>query len=185
MVLSLTFVPAAVATVHYWQGLRKEKSNHERRRMALQTSACKPRLRFRWYGRVIRTIYVGGAGWLASTMGSEFIPQLDEGDVTVQALRPPGTSLQQSIEMQDILERRLLDFPKCRMCFQGSVRQKLHPILCRPAFQILLLFSKTEANGQIHSGKNDLLGRMGRNSARNFPDKSMKSPNRYRCALMN
>ena len=50
-------------------------------------------------------------------MGSEFIPQLDEGDVTVQALRPPGTSLQQSIEMQDILERRLLEFPEVRDVF--------------------------------------------------------------------
>ena len=50
-------------------------------------------------------------------MGSEFIPQLDEGDVTVQALRTPGTSLQQSIEMQDILERRLLEFPEVQEVF--------------------------------------------------------------------
>ena len=40
-------------------------------------------------------------------MGSEFIPNLDEGDLAVQALRIPGTSLTQSLEMQFQLERAL------------------------------------------------------------------------------
>ena len=45
-------------------------------------------------------------------MGSEFIPQLDEGDIALHALRIPGTGLEQSIEMQEILEQRLKAFPE-------------------------------------------------------------------------
>lgn len=116
MVLSLTFVPAAVAL--FVTGKVSEKKNPIMKaaewayRPVLQAS-----LRFRWLMVIVALSVVGGAGLLASTMGSEFIPQLDEGDVTVQALRPPGTSLQQSIDMQDILERRLLEFPEVQDVF--------------------------------------------------------------------
>ena len=116
MVLSITFVPAAVAL--FVTGKVSEKQNFIMQgaewvyKPVLQAS-----LRFRWLMVIFALSAVGGAGWLASTMGSEFIPQLDEGDVTVQALRPPGTSLQQSIEMQDILERRLLGFPEVQDVF--------------------------------------------------------------------
>jgi len=116
MVLSLTFVPAAVAL--FVTGKVSEKKNPIMKgaewvyKPLLQAS-----LRFRWLMVIFALSAVGGAGWLASTMGSEFIPQLDEGDVTVQALRPPGTSLQQSIDMQDILERRLLEFPEVQDVF--------------------------------------------------------------------
>ena len=116
MILSLTFVPAAVAL--FVTGKVSEKKNPI---MGAAEWVYKPALevalRFRWVVVIVALSTVGGAGWLASTMGSEFIPQLDEGDVTVQALRPPGTSLQQSIEMQDILERRLLDFPEVQDVF--------------------------------------------------------------------
>jgi len=45
-------------------------------------------------------------------MGSEFIPNLDEGDIALHALRIPGTSLTQAIDMQTALEARLKQFPE-------------------------------------------------------------------------
>jgi cobalt-zinc-cadmium resistance protein CzcA len=56
-------------------------------------------------------------GWLGSRLGSEFIPSLDEGDLAVQALRVPGTSLSQSVEMQLQLERALHDVPEISTYF--------------------------------------------------------------------
>ena len=49
------------------------------------------------------------SGVLAGRMGSEFIPSLSEGDFALQALRVPGTSLTQSVEMQARLEKRLVE----------------------------------------------------------------------------
>ena len=46
-------------------------------------------------------------GLIASRMGSEFVPSLNEGDFALQALRIPGTSLTQSVAMQAQLEARL------------------------------------------------------------------------------
>ncbi|RBL65499.1 CusA/CzcA family heavy metal efflux RND transporter, partial [Pseudomonas sp. MWU13-2625] len=45
---------------------------------------------------------------LASRLGSEFIPSLSEGDFAQQALRVPGTSLTESVDMQQRLEKTLL-----------------------------------------------------------------------------
>ena len=116
MVLSITFVPAAVAL--FITGKVSEKQNPIMKAAEwIYLPVLKASLKFRWMILVLAFSTITGAGWLASTMGSEFIPQLDEGDVTVQALRTPGTSLQQSIEMQDILERRLLEFPEVQEVF--------------------------------------------------------------------
>lgn len=116
MVLSITFVPAAVAI--FVTGKVSDKTNPI---MRIAEWVYKPllllSLRLRWLVVAIALSTVVGAGWLAGTLGSEFIPQLDEGDVTIQALRTPGTSLQQSIDMQDILERRILEFPEVEKVF--------------------------------------------------------------------
>ncbi len=116
LVLSLTFVPAAVAL--FLRGRIEEKENRIVRGAR------------RLYGPVLgfalrfRAPILGGAvalvllcGWLGSRLGSEFIPSLDEGDLAVQALRVPGTSLSQSVEMQLQLERALHDVPEISTYF--------------------------------------------------------------------
>ena len=55
--------------------------------------------------------------WLATTLGSEFIPQLNEGDIALHALRIPGTGLEQSIAMQEQLEQRIKAFPEVDKVF--------------------------------------------------------------------
>ena len=111
LVLSLTFVPAAVAM--FVTGKVDEK---ESRAMRAARGWYAPALD--WALRA-RTLVVAGAvglvlvfGLVASRMGSEFIPNLDEGDIALHALRIPGTSLSQAIEMQTQLEARLSEFPE-------------------------------------------------------------------------
>ena len=117
MVLSNHFCASGRRTFHHWQSIGEAQSDYARRGMVIQT--CATGFTETSLARIATLAFstIAGTGWLASTMGSEFIPQLDEGDVTVQALRTPGTSLQQSIEMQDILERRLLEFPEVQEVF--------------------------------------------------------------------
>ena len=57
------------------------------------------------------------AGLLATRLGTEFLPSLDEGDVAIQALRIPGTSLSQSVAMQEALEQRLAAVPEVQRVF--------------------------------------------------------------------
>ncbi|PVW13731.1 CusA/CzcA family heavy metal efflux RND transporter [Marixanthomonas spongiae] len=55
------------------------------------------------------------AGFLFSRMGGEFVPQLDEGDIAMQALIRPGSSLTESIEVSKKIENILLEnFPEIK-----------------------------------------------------------------------
>ena len=57
------------------------------------------------------------SGLAASRMGSEFVPSLDEGDIALHALRIPGTSLSQAIDMQVQLEQRIKSFAEVDTVF--------------------------------------------------------------------
>jgi cobalt-zinc-cadmium resistance protein CzcA len=111
LVLAFTFVPAALALV-----LRGHVAERENRIMRGAVNLYRPVLRTALRRR---TAVVGaaiavilGCGLLATRLGNEFVPQLLEGDITVQALRIPSSSLSKSIGMQQQLERFLLDrFP--------------------------------------------------------------------------
>ena len=60
---------------------------------------------------------LAASGLLASRLGSEFVPQLDEKDIAVQALRIPSTSLTQSLAMQAKVEKALMQFPEVALQF--------------------------------------------------------------------
>lgn len=116
LVLSLTFVPAAIAL--FMRGRIEEKENaivRGAKRLYVPVLEYALRLRVPFLAGAI--VFVVFCGWLASRMGSEFIPSLDEGDIAVQALRIPGTSLTQSVEMQLQLERALRNMPEVKTYF--------------------------------------------------------------------
>ena len=107
MILSVTFVPAAIAL--FVTGKVKEEENlvmRSARRMYDPVLNWVMTRRPLVFGLALLTIVVSGA--VASRMGSEFIPSLSEGDFAQQALRVPGTSLTQSVQMQQQLEITLL-----------------------------------------------------------------------------
>jgi cobalt-zinc-cadmium resistance protein CzcA len=116
VVLSLTFVPAAFAL--FLRGKIEEKENFiVRGAKRIYAPILDLALRLRWFVLAGSIALVVVCGLIASRMGSEFIPSLDEGDLAVQALRIPGTSLTQSLEMQFQLERALKDVPEVKTYF--------------------------------------------------------------------
>ncbi|MFJ3050279.1 CusA/CzcA family heavy metal efflux RND transporter [Pseudomonas nitroreducens] len=108
MILSVTFVPAAIAL--FITGKVKEEENLL---MRGARRAYEPVLDWVMARRALvfacAAVLVVLSGLLASRMGSEFVPSLGEGDFALQSLRTPGTSLSQSVAMQEALERQVLD----------------------------------------------------------------------------
>ncbi|MEG1624705.1 CusA/CzcA family heavy metal efflux RND transporter [Pseudomonas sp.] len=108
MILSVTFVPAAIAM--FVTGKVKEEEGLVMRHARLRYA---PILRWVLSHRNLAFSAAVGlvllTGVMASRMGSEFIPSLSEGDFALQALRVPGTSLTQSVDMQQRLEKALIE----------------------------------------------------------------------------
>jgi cobalt-zinc-cadmium resistance protein CzcA len=116
LLLSLTFVPAAVAAL--LTGRVAERENLLMRgAKAVYEPLLRVAVRYRLAVATAAAVLVVLSGLLASRMGTEFIPSLDEGDIALHALRIPGTSLSQAIEMQHRIERRLREFPEVRNAF--------------------------------------------------------------------
>ncbi|MFJ2361561.1 CusA/CzcA family heavy metal efflux RND transporter [Pseudomonas fluorescens] len=107
MLLSVTFVPAAIAL--FVTGKVKEEEGavmRGARRIYAPALAWVMAHRAVAVGAALAVIVLSGV--LTSRMGSEFVPSLSEGDFALQALRVPGTSLTQSVDMQQRLETLIL-----------------------------------------------------------------------------
>ncbi|MBL4571647.1 MAG: CusA/CzcA family heavy metal efflux RND transporter [Gammaproteobacteria bacterium] len=109
IILCFTLVPAALAI--FMTGKISERENILIRGLK---KVYRPLLLFslklRWLVIGVATAIVGLCIALALTLGTEFIPQLDEGDIAMHALRIPGTGLNQAVEMQRAIEIRISQF---------------------------------------------------------------------------
>jgi len=114
--LSVTFVPAGVALL--FRGPVKEKHNII---LSAARSGYEPLLRFALKARVVflaaAVVLVLACGWLATKLGSEFIPNLDEGDVAIEAVRAVSMSLPQAVALQAAMEKRLAQLPEVKEVF--------------------------------------------------------------------
>ena len=111
--LALVFVPAASAFAF---------------RRGASESAFAVRLAARldgWYAPVLErtlrrpglalagvALALGAAGILLGRLGTEFLPELDEGSLLIEATRDPSVSLSQSIRMQEEMERVIRETPE-------------------------------------------------------------------------
>ena len=117
MILSITFIPAAVALF-----IGKRVTEKENRIMVAAKRVYAPALeKVLRNGALVITsavVLVLLSGLLATRLGSEFIPNLNEGDLALQAIRIPATSLSQSVDMQQKLEAGLkAKFPEIDRIF--------------------------------------------------------------------
>ncbi|MCB0338883.1 MAG: CusA/CzcA family heavy metal efflux RND transporter, partial [Bdellovibrionales bacterium] len=116
LIISFTFIPAMIAIF-----LKGEVKEAEGRAISFAKLSYEKSLN--WALGHSKTV-IGGAisilvvtVLLASTLGSEFVPSLDEQDLAVQSLRIPATSVSQSVKMQKEIEKSILKHPEIKTVF--------------------------------------------------------------------
>ena len=117
MILSVTFVPAAVAL--FVTGEVKETESRWMRWLKTQYELLLDQAyELRLFVTIMALCILMLSGVLATQIGSEFAPQLSEGDFAVQQMRSPSTGLEQSLRMQENTEKLLLEaFPEIKAIF--------------------------------------------------------------------
>ena len=118
-VASLTFVPAMVALL-----IRGKVAEKEVRAVAWVKQRYEPLLKqviarpWPWIGAGAGTF--GAAALVFALLGSEFLPTLGEGNLAMQALRIPSTSLAQSTKMQEQVERMVAKLPEVAFVYSKT-----------------------------------------------------------------
>ena len=145
MLFSVTFIPAAVAL--FINGKIDEKEQYL------------IRLAKRGYAPIFNKVMDNKAlvltlaiaavvlsGLLTTRMGSEFVPSLNEGDIALHALRIPGTSLTQAVDMQKELEHTVKSFPQVDRIFAkiGTAEIASDPMPPNVADNFIMLKPKSE-----------------------------------------
>ncbi|WP_226661389.1 efflux RND transporter permease subunit [Microbulbifer aggregans] len=116
MLLSITFVPACIAILFRKPVVEKKHLVLDKMRglyRPLLEFAIRQRLLVVSVAVVLATL----SAYSATRLGSEFVPNLDEGDIAMHALRIPGTSLEQAIALQETLESRIKELPEVERVF--------------------------------------------------------------------
>lgn len=145
MILSLTVVPAAVAVFMNGDISEKESVIIVKSKQMYEP-ALKLAMKFRVAVVTCATVLVVFSIWLASTLGSEFVPQLNEGDIALHAMRIPGTGLEQAVEMQAILEERIKSFTEVDKVFAriGTAEVATDPMPPNVADNFVILKPRNE-----------------------------------------
>lgn len=113
LIFAVTFVPAAVAVL-----ITGKVAEQENPIMRVARWVYRPMLslslRLPFIVVLLATVMVSITVYYGSRLGSEFLPQLDEGDIALHALRVTGTGLEQSVSMQNQLESVIAEFPRVK-----------------------------------------------------------------------
>ena len=110
-VFSLTVVPVLTSYL-----VRPRAGEHDtwllRKAHALYAPMLAFVLRRRWPTLAVAVVSLAGALALFPRLGAEFVPQLDEGDLLVEARRLPGTALSESVATDERLQIALRALPE-------------------------------------------------------------------------
>lgn len=116
MILGLTYVP--VASSLFLKSAEQGPKNISVRIIKGINKAYEPTLRWALdHGKAVLVLAVGillSAILIFSSMGSEFVPTLDEGDFVIQPVLKTGTSLSSTVETITSIEKILLEFPEVK-----------------------------------------------------------------------
>jgi len=111
LLLAFTFVPALASLALPRKVTEKDSFIVAGARKiydpALRTTMRHPRI-----VAVVAVITLAATGWLATRLGAEFVPSLDEGAIALQAWRPPSVSLEESVRQTTEMEKVLKEFPE-------------------------------------------------------------------------
>jgi heavy metal efflux system protein len=121
LLLSLTLVPVLATFV--FRGRRQIK---EHRLLDIviggYENVVRATVRYAWLTLVVAAIVVGGALYLGTHLGTEFLPTLDEGLIWIRANLPSGISLEKSAEIGRAIRLAILQSPEVSLVMSQTGR---------------------------------------------------------------
>jgi cobalt-zinc-cadmium resistance protein CzcA len=149
MLLSITFVPACVA-FFFKNGVGESSEKHNEqgtdKLSAAYAGVVQKAIDRRGWVLSLAVLILAVSALFGSRLGSEFVPNLDEGDIAMHALRIPGTSLSQALDLQRVLEAKISELPEVERVFAkiGSAEVATDPMPPSVADNFIILKPRSE-----------------------------------------
>ena len=115
MVYSLTFVPLLSESFIREKDVALEVAREERSKHVIARtydSVLKTLLRRSYLGPIFALVVLGATYLLYTNIGSDFMPEMDEGSFVMDYLSPPGTSLDETNRMLMNVEKIIRSIPE-------------------------------------------------------------------------
>ncbi|HTP13340.1 MAG TPA: efflux RND transporter permease subunit, partial [Bacteroidota bacterium] len=115
MVFSLTFVPLLAESFIRKRDVELEAAREERSKHTIARTydaVLRALLKRSYLGPVLALVVLGGTYLLYTNIGSDFMPEMDEGSFVLDYTSPPGTSLDETNRMLTHVEKILMSMPE-------------------------------------------------------------------------
>jgi cobalt-zinc-cadmium resistance protein CzcA len=123
--------------------------------------------RWRWLTLLFSVVILVGAGFAATRIGTEFIPNLDEGSIAINVVRLPNASLDGSVSVSTFMERRLRAlFPEVTAVISKTGRAEISEDPMGPEQTDLLIMLKERGEWTTAKTKPELVSAMQREFAK-------------------
>jgi len=159
-ILSLTFVPAMIAT--FVSHKINEKDNFIiRMAKSWYRPLLQKTLKFPMSIIFASAFLVLSSYFIFTRLGQEFVPILDEKDIAMQAMRIPSTSINQSTKMQLQVENTLIKEPEISYVFSKTGTAELASDPMPPnVSDTFVMLKPTDEWPNPNLSKNDLISRL-------------------------
>ncbi len=124
LVVALTIIPVLCSLF-----LRGHKTTRDNLSIRLLKMVYLPilslALRFRWLAVAAAVAILIATLTLIPRLGTEFLPQLDEGAIAINVVRLPSASLEGSVAVGTVMEQRILQFPEVKAVVTKTGRAEI------------------------------------------------------------
>ena len=171
MILSLTFVPAAMTIA-----LRGHVSESESPIIRFAKRLYEPSLNFALRNKAkavaVAIALVVVSGVIFPFLGSEFIPRLDEGSLAIQVQQLPSVSLNQSVKTTTEVEQVLMSFPEVTKVVSKTGRAEVATDPMSVDFSDLYIGLKPPGDWTSAKTREQLVEKMSQALEKNVPNAS-------------
>ncbi|HYJ07503.1 MAG TPA: efflux RND transporter permease subunit, partial [Polyangiaceae bacterium] len=182
--LSLTLVPVLTSYL-----VRPNAEAHETWLLRVVGRVYAPllaaALRFRGAAVGAGVLVLAGAAALFAQLGAEFVPQLDEGDMLVEARRLPGVALSESIATDKRLQQAILSVPEVSQVVSKTGAPELATDPMGIEASDVYVGLKDREHWRPGVDKEDIAAQISRHWRKRCPRWPSASHSRFKCAPTN
>jgi cobalt-zinc-cadmium resistance protein CzcA len=122
---------------------------------------------------------------LARRLGTEFVTELDEGDIVINALRLPSVSMSESIASTLMIERVLKQFPEVALVVSRTGSPEIATDLMGIELSDIFVILRPRDQWTTAKTKETLIEKMADRLAHEIPGVGLSFTRPLKCVLMN